>query len=289
MADFIAYNTERRKQATNDAEKDFWKLIIVCMYGKSIENVRKRLNIKFCTSLEKAQKFTSKHTYKNFTIFSENLLAIHQHRVKITLNKPLAIGMAVLDLSKNFMYQFHYNIIRPNFPDIQLLYMDTDSLFYANHNGDFYEFMKTHLDYFDTSDYPHPTLEEPNIPLHPLYSTKNKKEIGKFKDELNSVKITKFVGLRSKTYAFTTETGGCDKRMKGIKKNVRKNQISIEDFETCLFENQIITRDQTIIRSKKHKMQTITQNKKALTSNDTKRIIREDGISTYAHGHKNTL
>jgi hypothetical protein len=241
-----------------------------------MENVRKYQNINFCTTFKQAKKFINQPNFKHRTIFSKNLVAIHRYPRQVTFAKPIAIGMAVLDLSKCFMYEHHYNVFRPNFKDIILMYMDTDSFFYKICNSDFYEFMKTHPEYFDTSNYPI---------SHPLYSIKNKKLLGKFKDELASKKIKKFIGLRSKMYAFEAEDD-VQKKLKGIKKYVLRKEITIADYEQCLFKNKTFCHEQSLIRSRKHKLETITQKKISLSPNDTKRKILDDGISTYAHGHK---
>jgi hypothetical protein len=153
-------------------------------------------------------------------------------------------------------------------------------------NSDFYEFMKLNPDHFDTSAYPHPTKDNPDLPMHPLYSDKNKKVIGKFKDELNSEKVVEFIGLRSKMYTFRTESGKTCKKLKGIKKSVLKKDISFDDYLQCLLQNKIFRHQQKMIRSKKHNLATITQTKISLSYMDRKRHICEDGISTYAHGHK---
>jgi hypothetical protein len=289
IADFIEYNTQRRQRATSEAESDFYKLMSNATYGKSMENVRHRQDVKLCTTWEQAKKLINEPTFERCTIFGENLIAVHRFKKSITFCKPIAIGMAVLDLSKRYMYNTHYNEIRPNLrnENNKLMYIDTDSFIYKIcKDDDFYEFMRTHPHLFDTSNYPHPTEENPDIPTHPLYSAKNKKVLGKFKDELGGERLLEVIGLRSKMYTFRTETGRTMKKLKGIKKSVLKNDISFADYMTCLLQNKKFAHQQKLIRSKRHELMTITQTKVSLSSTDLKRKVCDDGVSTYAYGHK---
>ena len=104
------------------------------------------------------------------------------------------------------MCRFHYNFIQRTFAFAQLLYTDTDSLTYHITTEDVYEDLKPHLQLFDTSDYP---------PDHPLYSSVNKKVMGKMKDETAGVPIQEFVGLRSKMYSMLYNNQA-KKKAKGI-------------------------------------------------------------------------
>ena len=130
---------------------------------------------------------------------------------------------------------------------------------------------------FDTSDYPkeHPSGIETGV---------NKKVIGLFKDEAAGKIITKFVGLRAKNYAFLLD-GEENKKCKGIKMNVTKNEITFKDYETCLFQNIVQRRKMNVFRSHGHDVYTEEINKIALSANDDKRVILKDGVHTRAHGH----
>jgi len=129
MKPYIELNTNLRTKAKSNFEKDFYKLMNNAPYGKSMENVHNRQDIQLCTSAKKAMKLIAKPTFKKRTIFSENLVAFHMRKANVKFNKPIYLGMPILDISKNHMYGFYYNVMKPRYEDkIQLLYTDTDSL-----------------------------------------------------------------------------------------------------------------------------------------------------------------
>ena len=237
MEPYIRKNTELRKTAANSFEKDFFKLMNNSVFGKTIENIRKRQNVLLVDDREKAAKLTTRPNFDRATIFDSNLIAVHMKRTEVYFNKPVYVGQAILDLSKILMFDFHYNYIREKYKGGQAssLFTDTDSLLYLIHTDDFYKDIshdiKTH---FDTSDYPsdHPSG---------IFTGVNKKVIGLFKDEVAGRQITHFVGLRPKLYSFKVEGGGITKKSdevrkcKGVKKNVVKREIIFDCYVRCLF------------------------------------------------------
>ena len=120
---------QKRMNAANDFEKDFSKLIINSVYGKTMENLRKRVNVRLVNKAEDFLKYISKPTYITHKMFVKDYAAIHEIKPVLILNKPIYVGFTVLDLSKWKMYDFHYNFIKKNF-DAELLFTDTDSLTY---------------------------------------------------------------------------------------------------------------------------------------------------------------
>ena len=316
MAPYIAKNTELRKLAKNDFEKDFFKLMnnavshswispfslfqisaefvncparllldwvsfsvsLVQVFGKTMENVRKRVNVKIVRwdEEEKILKFVAKPTFTRQEIFNPFLVGIQNHKEKVLLNKPIYVGMSVLDLSKHLMYDFYYNHLKKLYThNIRLLYTDTDSVIIHVTTDDIYCDMQANISDYDTSNYPAD---------HPLFSTANKKVIGKFKDELGGQLLTEFIGIRPKMYSYTGEESG--KRAKGVKKSVLKKTITHDDYRTCLLDKKVYTRDMPGLRSYKHTIKGETVHKVALAPQDTKRYILEDGITTLAFGHK---
>ena len=129
MKKCIDFNAEKRKNAANNFEKDFLKLMINSVYGKTMENLRKRINVRLVNNEKDFLKYTSRPTHITHKIFGKNYAAIHEIKPVLTLNKPIYVGFTVLDLSKWKMYDFHYNFIKKNF-DAELLFTDTDSLTY---------------------------------------------------------------------------------------------------------------------------------------------------------------
>jgi hypothetical protein len=174
------------------------------------------------------------------------------------------------------MYDFHYNTIKKQYgSNAQLLFTDTDSLCYHIQTKDLYQDMGKLKQLYDTSNY---AID------HPLYSNVNKKVLGKMKDETAGKPIEEFVGLRAKLYAYSV--GGKDeKKAKGVAKSVVKKTIQLEDYRRVLFEGSILHRKMVRFGTELHQIYTQEINKVALSGNDDKRIIQEDGISTLAYGH----
>ena len=234
MEPYIRKNTELRKTAANSFEKDFFKLMNNSVFGKTIENIRKRQNITLIGNREKAIKLSSRPNFDRATMFDRCLIAIHMKKTEVFFNKPVYVGQAILDLSKTLMFDFHYNYIQKKYGHnrAKLLFTDTDSLMYEINTVDFYKDISKDISKkFDTSDYP---------PGHPsrILTGVNKKVIGMFKDEVAGRQITHFVGLRPKLYSFKVEGEKDNKKCKGIKKNIVKKDISFEDYVQCLFSGE---------------------------------------------------
>ena len=280
LKQYIDLNTNLRANANNEFEKDFFKLMNNSVFGKTMENIRNRVDIRLVNSEAKAKKLAAKPNFKHCNIFDENLVAIHMKKTKLVFNKPVYLGMCILDLSKTLMYDFHYNYIKNKFNDkAKLLFTDTDSLAYEIETEDFYKDISGDVaGKFDTSNFPsdHPSGIEVGC---------NKKVVGMFKDEAGGKIISEFVGLRAKLYAYKMHEGKEEKRCKGVKKAVVKRSINFEDYKTCLFTGKPQTRTMNVIRSHRHELFTEEINKIALSANDDKRVILEDGIHTLAYGH----
>ena len=281
MKPYINMNTNLRANAKNNFEKDFYKLMNNSVFGKTMENIRNRVNVKLVNTEQKLRKLVSKPNFKSCKIFSENLVSVHMKKTSLTMIKPVYLGMCILDLSKTIMYDFHYNYIKPKYGDkAKLLFTDTDSLMYEIETEDFYKDISGDVkDRFDTSDYPenHPSGIPTGI---------NKKVLGMFKDEAAGKNIKEFVGLRAKLYSYKMYEGGEEiKKCKGIKKQVVESSISHEDYKTCLRTGKEQLRKQNILRSYDHEVYTEEVNKVALSALDDKRYILNDGIHTLAWGH----
>ena len=246
---YIDKNTYLRTKAKNNFEKDFFKLMNNSVFGKTMENIRNRVNVKLVNTKEKLKKLVAKPNYRSCKIFNENLVSVHMKKTSLTMNKPVYLGMCILDLSKIIMFDFHYNYIKPKYGNnAKLLFTDTDSLMYEIQTEDFYKDISGDVNNrFDTSDYPenHPS----NIP-----TGINKKVLGMMKDEAAGKNIKEFVGLRSKLYSFIMEDGGESKKCKGVKKQVVENSITHEDYKTCLTTGKEQLRKQNIIRSYEHEV-----------------------------------
>ena len=277
MEPYIRKNTELRKTAANSFEKDFFKLMNNSVFGKTIENIRKRQNIFLIDNRKKAVKLTSRPNFDRATIFDKNLIAVHMKKTEVYFNKPVYVGQAILDLSKTLMFDFHYNYIKNKYKNkAELLFTDTDSLTYQIKTDDFYKDISRDIETkFDTSDYP------PNQPSGIIRGV-NKKVIGMFKDEVAGKQITCFVGLRPKLYSFRIEEDKQVLKCKGIKKNVVKKTLDFDDYTDCLFLNKKQMRKMKIIRSENHDIYSKEVNKIALSNEDDKREVLLGKIKTIA-------
>ena len=277
---YIDKNTNLRTQAKNNFEKDFFKLMNNSVFGKTMENIRNRVNVKLVNAGEQFKKLAAKPNYNGRKIFNENLVSVHMKKTSLTMNKPVYLGMSILDLSKNIMFDFHYKYIKPKYGNkAKLLFTDTDSFLYEIQTEDFYKDISGDVkDRFDTSDYPegHPSGIPTGI---------NKKVLGMFKDEAAGKVIKEFVGLRAKLYSYKMDEGKENKRCKGIKKAVVEKSITHEDYKTCLETGKEQLRRQNIIRSYEHVLYTEEVNKVALSAADDKRYLLKDSFNTLAWGH----
>ena len=281
MKQYIDLNTNLRAKAKNEFEKEFFKLMNNSVYGKTIESLRKRVNISLINSKKKAKKLIAKPNFKKYTIFSENFCAIEMGKTQIYFNKPVYLGMCILDLSKTLMYDFHYNYIQSKYDErAKLLFTDTDSLAYEIQTEDFYRDISSDVQAkFDTSNF---------APSHPsgILTGKNKKVIGMFKDEAGGKIIEEFVGLRAKLYSYKMYKSKKEKKKcKGVKEAVVKGKISFNDYKRCLFSGKEQYRQMNVFRTRKHEIFTEEINKVALSADDDKRIILPDKINTLAYGH----
>lgn len=288
LKSYIKLNTEMRTRATNEFEKNFYKLLNNAIFGKCMENVRARVDIHLRNKWDGrygARKLIAQPNFKRRIIFNEDLVAVEMSRTNIQMNKPVSIGMAILDISKVVMYEFYYDFLKKKYGEnVCLAYTDTDSFVLHVKTDDFYADMKQNLERYDTSDYPEfNKFQMPRV---------NKKVPGLFKDELNSKIIASFVGLRSKMYSIRVDEADVQKnkkseikKAKGVKEYVVKKEITFDDYVNCLENNVEIEKSQNTFRTKLHKVYTIQVTKKALSPFDDKRKILPGNIETMAHGH----
>ena len=185
------------------------------VFGKTMENVRKHRNIKLVTTAKKRGKLVSEPNYHTMNYISEDLSIIGMKRTKVKMNKPIYLGLSILEISKILMYEFWYDYMKPKYGNnVNLSYMDTDSFIMSIKTEDFYKDIANDVEKrFDTSNY---EVDRP------LPTGKNKKVIGLMKDELGGRVITEFVALRAKTYSYLTDGYKEDKKAKGTKKCVIK-------------------------------------------------------------------
>ncbi len=275
MRNYVLFNANMRKQAKNTFEKNLFKFFVNAVFGKSIEQVRSRRRIKIVNRKEDVLKYLKSPFLKTWDILSENLAIFELHNCHVMLDKPVYVGVTILDLSKLFLYEFHYKFKEFYNDNVKLLFSDTDSLAYSvktkNIFSDFWHFR----DQMDFSDYPRD---------HFLFSEKNKKRIGCMKDEGNSKIFTHFIGLAPKLYSFAG-VNIYKNAAKGIKKSVVKKSLRHKMFKKSLRLQKTYCASVTSIRSFKHKIYTVRQKKVGLRCFDSKRYILPSGVNTLSHNH----
>ena len=276
---YIDMNTELRKLAKDDFEKDLFKLMNNAVFGKTMENIRKHRDIKSVTTNKKRNKPVSEPNYHTINYISEDLSIIEMNKTKVKMNKPIYLGLSILDISKILKYEFWYDYMKPKYNDkVKLCYMDMDS-FIMN--------IKTNYSYKDIANDVDKRLDISNYQVNrPLPTGKNKKVIRLMKDELGGKIITEFATLRPKTYSCSTDDGKEDKKAKGTKRCIIKRMIKLNDYENCLLKDKVLLKSQQRFISKKHDVYTEDINKVALCNNDDKRIVSSDKITSYPYGYK---
>ena len=243
-----------------------------------MENLRNRRTIDIVQHDEKLKKLAAQPTYKSLTIFNESLIAVERYKSTLKLNRPIYIGLSVLDLSKTLMYDFHYNFIKQKYPTSKLLFTDTDSLAYAINTPNIYSDLYDYKHLFDFSGY--------NVNSK-YYNQENKKVIGKMKDELNGAPMQEFVGLRAKLYAYKYEDQQI-KKCKGVSSVAVRDIIIFDDYKQCLMERKVKSVGAYKIQSTLHQLETVYQNKVALSFYDDKRYLL-DNVNSLPYGHKDIL
>ena len=279
LKSYIDMNTELRKLGKDDFEKDLFKLMNNAVFGKTLENIRKHKDIKLVTIDKKRNKLVSESNYHTINYISEDLSIIEMNKTRVKMNKPIYLGLSILDISKILMYEFWYDYMKPKYGNrVKLCYMDMDSFIMSIKTNEFYKDISIDVDKrFDTSNY------EINGPLH---TGKNKKVTGVMKVELGGKIITEFITLRPKTYSYSTDDGKEDKKAKRTKKCVIKRMIKFNDYKNCLLKDKVLLKSQQRFISKKHDVYTENMNKIALSNNDDKRNVLSDKITSYPYGYK---
>ena len=267
-------NTKLRKEAKNEFEKDFFKLMNNSVFGKTMENVRNHRDIKLVTSDKRRKRLVSEPNYHSHKKFSEHLMAIEMKKTRVKMTKPLYLGMSILDISKILMYEFWYDYIKPKYGDrAKLCYTDTDSFVINIITEDFFEDISDDVEgWLGTSSY---------VDKRPLAIGKNKRVPDLFNDELGGKIIKEVVALRPKTWAYLMDDGSDKKKAKGTKNSLIKRELMFENYKDCLFNEKTIFKKQQRFKNYYHDVFTEEINKVALSINDNKRIQTFDKATTF--------
>ena len=167
---YIEFNTEKRKNARNDFEKDIFKLLNNAVFGKTMADKRKHLDFEIVSDERRFMKCVNNPSFKHSHIKNENLVGVEKQKPKLKFDKPIFIGMSILDLSKQHMYKFYYDVMKPKYGDnIRMVYTDTDSFVFHTRTDDIYQDLQEINDEMDFSGY------DKN---HKCYDATNKKVLG---------------------------------------------------------------------------------------------------------------
>ena len=269
LKEYIEFNTEKRKNAISNFEKNFFKLVINSIYGETMENKRKRINVKIINNTKDYISVASKPNFISQNIFDKNFVAVHQIKPVLTLNKPIYVGYSILELSKLLMYKFHY--VKYKF-DAKSLFMNTDILVYEIKTEDVYEECFKNRDLSDISDYPVDSK---------YHDITNKKVLRKMKDEFKGQIISEFIGLKSKMYSLISVDDEEVSKAKGVNK-----KIEHKEFVDVLFNKKVARHNMKKIQSKLYGLGTYDVYKISLSRFDDKRYVLDSGVNTLAYFQK---
>ena len=225
MRPYICFIIEQRQKASNQFGSSLFKKFNNAIYGKTIENVKKRTTVKLVRKAEQFENLSSKPTFRSRKIIHRHLASIHMGKALIKLDRPIFLEFFILELGKLQMYRFHYGYMGQKYgANARLLFSDTDSFLYWICTRDLYSDLASDSEHFDFSNYPRE---------HPLYSATGAEQPGLFKDESAGCILESFVGLRSKLYSLQHSNSGKDARKaKGVKKSI-VGTISHQDYLNC--------------------------------------------------------
>lgn len=301
MKGWVDFCTEKRSKSKDDFTKNFWKLLVNSVYGKTIEAVSNRKNVKIAKDAASFSHLATRPNYERHIIINPNLVIVILSPEYVKMNKPYYIGFSILEISKFIMYDFYYNILVPYFGDngVSLLYSDTDSLAINVKTCDILSDLNNLSSNMDFSN-----LDN----SHPLFSLENKALLFKFKEEFSLNPISRLCALKSKVYSFETackhkvgmdNLGNCRKcsnksftgqnfnKLKGIQKKTAR-EIHFDKYLKCVKSSYSQRNTIYQIISKKQKITTNKVSKISLSSFCDKRFILNCGIHSYPYCENNT-
>ena len=263
------HNTQKRTKAKTNFEKDLYKVMNNAFFGKTMENVREKVNLEIIphTNIDQLIKRQSKLSFKGIVNHYSEFSVYKFDKEKTVFDKPIYLGFSVLELSKLLMYEFYYHKLKPYYNcSVKLHYMDTDSFILSIKTGDLINDFEYFKDDFDFSE-----LDE----NHELYNSINKKVIGKMKIETSPIiELDNFIALRSKSYSFSyknaqeaTQSTVQKSEQKGIQHTPYYSQ-----FINSLFNSETTTAFNYSIRSNAHNLTVQKQDKLALNPSNDKRV-----------------
>ena len=302
LADWIKHCTKMRIEATNNNDifgKKNFKLVVNASYGKMIENLFNRLNCKVTNNQSKMLKLLSNPYFHSARMINESMLAVTVRPKQIVMSRPTIMGVSILALSKDFMYNYYYNTLKKNWKEkVKLLYTDTDSFIVSLKTKNINNALGQIKSTLDTSNF---------YPEHSLYSKENQGVLFKLKIEHAAHKLVAFCGLASKSYAvliledkkqlkfenekklvsdFKIDQSGVGLLVRG--KGIHKNVLNEYNFKNYLHALKSDTSEKCIftqMSSKKHVVHICRSVKTSLNPLCSKRYLKNCNIHSLPFGH----
>jgi hypothetical protein len=278
---WVDYCTLGRQNAKTPYEVELYKGLVCSVFGKTMENMRRRKNYRLICDENALLKAVSGPAFETCQIINSDLNLVQNARGQLKLDKPIYAGFTILETAKLHMFRFYYDylMVRYGGPErCSLLYTDTDSFMLQIQTEDLHADMLADAHIYDCSNFPVD---------HPNYSTVNARVVGKFKSETANLHPLQFVGLRPKMYSLDVPDliGKRPLTCKGVKKSFVEKKLKHEDYLRVLHSKERTRAEFCVIRSRNHQLETARLRKACLAAFDDKRYILSDGVHTYAHGH----
>ena len=264
-----------RKNGGKD-RKSLYKLMKNALYGKTMEHLRNRIDIRPVSNEKYYLRWRSKPIYMSQKIFDNDLVAIRKSKVTLTLNKPAYVGMCILDLRKVLMYKFHYDYIKIKYGNnSRLLFTDTDSLMHEIKTDDVYEYFCLDKKMFIFRNYSTKSK---------YYDDSNKSVVGKMIDETGGVGIKEYFGLKPKMYSFLVDHSSESKKVKDVNKNA-VGKVTHSEYKDVLLNKKCLRHLKKRIQSKDHRIRNHKINKISFSCLDDKIYTLNNEYGRLALGH----
>jgi len=251
-----------------------------CIYGGLLMNPRTHRKVNLVRSGEEFRKLAAQSTFKGFTIFGDDLVAVERAQSVVRMNNLPAAGLTILDTSKKLMLEIYWQLKSKLGPRMSLLFTDTDSLGAEIESQDIVADLRSLTHILDTSGLPKD---------HPLYDETYARVQGRLKIEYGHFDILRYCGVRAKVYSLDLAAKGERStvyKCKGVNRSALRRAVTFEDYKDCVMKGTAKNvNNSTILTDRRHNLFTVAQSKACLRNFDAKRYIKDCGIETHAFGY----